>query len=127
MSLLDNSAFLLAFLIACSAKTTILLALAWSQWAPHAVDPPHCATSHGRWGFLGSLTLPFALVTATCVALGRAGKCCWSLGPSARNSFRPQFSDIAFDDRGRRRSISAVRQVSRLGPAVWQPAFCSLR
>jgi TonB family protein len=65
----------------------------------------------------------FAFATATCVALDRAGKCCWSLGPSARNSFRPQFSDIAFDDRGCRRNISAVRKMAGLALLIWAAGF----
>jgi len=58
MSLLDNSAFLLAFLIACSAKTTILLALAWVTVG--AARHRSSALRHFAWavGILGSLTLP---------------------------------------------------------------------
>lgn len=58
MSLLDNSEFSLAFLIACSAKTTILLALAWVTAS--AARHRSSALRHLAWtvGILGSLILP---------------------------------------------------------------------
>jgi TonB family protein len=58
MGLLDNSAFSLAFLIACSAKTTILLALVWVTVS--AARHRSSAFRHLAWtvGILGSLILP---------------------------------------------------------------------